>query len=60
MLLQPIREVAIMARVLLPGEARPSFVENAMAMAKAKEEADGLFREFDDTESDDFDDENWK
>jgi hypothetical protein len=31
-LLRPLREVAIMARVLLPGEARPSFVENAKAM----------------------------
>ena len=38
LLLQPIREVAIMAGVLLPGEARPSFVENALAMARA---ADG-------------------
>lgn len=39
LLLQPIREVAIMAGVLLPGEARPSFVENAIAMAAAREEA---------------------
>lgn len=31
-LLRPLREVAIMARVLLPGEARPSFVENAKAI----------------------------
>jgi hypothetical protein len=39
MLLQPLREVAIMARVMLPGEARPSFVENAMAdMERRKEE----------------------
>ena len=41
LLLQPIREVAIMAGVLLPGEARPSFVENALAMARAADEADG-------------------
>ena len=38
LLLQPIREVAIMAGVLLPGEARPSFVENAMQMALARDE----------------------
>jgi hypothetical protein len=31
LLLQPLREVSIMARVMLPGEARPSYVENAMA-----------------------------
>ncbi|KAL7541933.1 hypothetical protein ACHAXR_011368 [Thalassiosira sp. AJA248-18] len=38
LLLQPMREVAIMAGVLLPGDARPSVAENAMAMAR---EADG-------------------
>jgi molecular chaperone DnaK (HSP70) len=50
MLLQPIREVAIMAGALLPGEARPSFVENALAMEKARSEwEDGEdFWEFDD------------
>jgi len=49
MLLQPIREVAIMAGALLPGEARPSFVENALAMEKARSEwEDGEdFWEFD-------------
>ena len=41
LLLQPLREVAIMAGVLLPGEARPSFVENALAMARAAEEGNG-------------------
>jgi molecular chaperone DnaK (HSP70) len=41
LLLQPIREVAIMAGVLLPGEARPSFVENALEMARAADEANG-------------------
>ncbi|KAL3802674.1 hypothetical protein HJC23_011998 [Cyclotella cryptica] len=41
LLLQPIREVAIMAGVLLPGEARPSFVETALAMARAADEEDG-------------------
>ncbi|KAL3780453.1 hypothetical protein ACHAW5_004579 [Stephanodiscus triporus] len=43
MLLQPLREVAIMARVMLPGEARPSFVENVMAdveRSKLEEEED--------------------
>jgi len=57
MLLQPIREVAIMAGVLLPGEARPSFVENAMAMASARREEDGEdfwdFENEDDLEEDD-------
>lgn len=50
MLLQPIREVAIMAGALLPGEARPSFVENALAMERARSEyEDGEdFWEFDD------------
>ncbi len=50
MLLQPIREVAIMAGALLPGEARPSFVENALAMEKARSDyEDGEdFWEFDD------------
>ncbi|KAK1733265.1 heat shock protein 70 family protein [Skeletonema marinoi] len=50
MLLQPIREVAIMAGALLPGEARPSFVENALAMEKSRSEyEDGEdFWEFDD------------
>ena len=37
MLLQPIREAAIMAGALLPGEARPSFVEDAIAMAMERE-----------------------
>lgn len=52
MLLQPIREVAIMAGALLPGEARPSFVENALAMEQARSEwEDGEdFWEFDDNE----------
>ena len=50
LLLQPIREVAIMAGILLPGEARPSFVENALAMARA---ADG--EDFWDEDDDDED-----
>ncbi|KAL3793360.1 hypothetical protein ACHAWO_002561 [Cyclotella atomus] len=41
LLLQPIREVAIMAGVMLSGEARPSFVVHALAMARAVDEADG-------------------
>ena len=50
MLLQPIREVAIMAGALLPGEARPSFVESALAMEKSRNDwEDGEdFWEFDD------------
>lgn len=58
MLLQPIREVAIMAGALLPGEARPSFVENALAMEKARSEYEGGedFWEFDDDDDDDVDD----
>ncbi len=54
MLLQPIREVAIMAGALLPGEARPSFVENALAMEKARSEYEGGedFWEFDDDDAD--------
>ena len=54
MLLQPIREVAIMAGALLPGEARPSFVENALAMEQARSEwEDGEeFWEFDDNNAD--------
>jgi hypothetical protein len=50
LLLQPIREVAIMAGVLLPGEARPSFVENALAMARAAEEAGEEFWNLDEDE----------
>ena len=50
LLLQPLREVAIMAGVLLPGEARPSFVENALAMARAADEVNG--EEFWDTDDD--------
>ncbi|KAL7534912.1 hypothetical protein ACHAWF_004996 [Thalassiosira exigua] len=53
MLLQPLREVAIMAGVLLPGEARPSFVENALAMARAQEmgsEGGEAFWDFEDEE----------
>jgi len=59
LLLQPIREVAIMAGVLLPGEARPSFVENAMLMAKEREEAMSVYNDgedFWDFDDDDFED----
>ncbi|KAL9189846.1 hypothetical protein ACHAXT_009521 [Thalassiosira profunda] len=52
MLLQPIREVAIMAGVLLPGDARPSFVENAMEMADAMEMGGEGFWDFDDEDDD--------
>ena len=57
LLLQPIREVAIMAGALLPGEARPSVVENALANAReAEDEMDGEdFWEFDDEFDDDED-----
>ncbi|KAL3809818.1 hypothetical protein ACHAXA_002388 [Cyclostephanos tholiformis] len=44
MLLKPLREVAVMARVMLPGDARPSFVENVMAdleRSKLEEGDDG-------------------
>ena len=60
LLLQPIREVAIMAGVLLPGEARPSFVENAMLMAKEREEAMSVYNDgedFWDFDEDNFEDE---
>ena len=55
LLLQPLREVAIMARVMLPGEARPSYVENAMAELLDK-------GRMGDDEDDDYDDEDefWK
>lgn len=50
-LLRPLREVAIMARVLLPGEARPSFVENAkvimMGMRADTEEEAGYYEDED-------------
>jgi len=60
LLLQPIREVAIMAGVLLPGEARPSYLENALSMARsAREKDDGEnfwdFDDFDNDEEDNFD-----
>jgi len=57
LLLKPIREVAIMAGVLLPGEARPSFVDNAMQMALAREEEGEDFWEYEDDESDDLEEE---
>ncbi len=51
-LLRPLREVAIMARVLLPGEARPSFVENAKAIMMGNrgdaEEGVGYYEDEDD------------
>ena len=50
LLLQPIREAAIMAGVLLPGDARPSFVENALAMSKEAEDGGEDFWDFDDDE----------
>jgi molecular chaperone DnaK (HSP70) len=52
LLLQPIREVAIMAGVLLQGEARPSFVENALAMARDVED-DARGEDFWDLDDDD-------
>ncbi len=53
MLLKPLREVAVMARVMLPGEARPSFVENAMDdLERSKLEGDD--DDFDDGEENDF------
>jgi hypothetical protein len=72
LLLQPLREVSIMARVMLPGEARPSYVENAMAELLDKgrtgdEDEDGSYNDEndfwksdDDTETirDDGDDNN--
>ena len=50
LLLQPIREAAIMAGVLLPGDARPSFVENALAMSKEAGDGGEDFWDFDDDE----------
>ncbi|KAL3760088.1 hypothetical protein ACHAWU_004246 [Discostella pseudostelligera] len=47
-LLRPLREVAIMARVLLPGEARPSFVENAKAMMMDMRDDTGYIDDEDD------------
>ena len=58
LLLQPIREVAIMAGVLLPGEARPSFVENAMLMAKEREEAMMAYNDNDQQDFWDFENED--
>jgi hypothetical protein len=56
LLLNPLREVAIMARVMLPGEARPSYVENAMAELLDKG------RTGDEDEDDNYNDEDefWK
>ena len=57
LLLQPMREVAVMAGAMLPGEARPSYVQNALGLARSMKEADGQdFWEIDD-EDDDEDDE---
>lgn len=50
LLLQPIREAAIMAGVLLPGDARPSFVESALAMSKEAGDGGEDFWDFDDDE----------
>ena len=52
MLLQPLREVAIMARVMLPGEARPSFVENAMVELETRREDDDVEDDFWESEED--------
>lgn len=42
-LLRPIREVALMAGAMLPGDARPSLVESALEMDEAFREADNFY-----------------
>jgi molecular chaperone DnaK (HSP70) len=44
-LLRPIREVAIMAGALLPGDARPSVVESAIEMESAFTDADDFYED---------------
>jgi molecular chaperone DnaK (HSP70) len=46
-LLRPMREVAIMAGAMLPGDARPSVVESALEMDEAFREAGNFYEEDD-------------
>lgn len=46
-LMKPIREVAIMAGALLPGDARPSVVETALEMESAFTDAENFYDEDD-------------
>jgi hypothetical protein len=48
-LLRPMREVAIMAGAMLPGDARPSVVESALEMDEAFRGAENFYEDEDDT-----------
>jgi molecular chaperone DnaK (HSP70) len=50
-LLKPIREVAIMAGALLPGDARPSIVETALEMESAFTGAENFYKTSSDEEA---------
>jgi molecular chaperone DnaK (HSP70) len=51
-LIRPIREIAIMAGALLPGDARPSVAESAMEMESAFSEAEQFYDDDDEYSSD--------